>query len=42
MTSKKMALGSMSGATFQGVKWSLSLVGALAASLLIFFLETHA
>lgn len=41
MTSKKMALGSMSGATFQGVKWSLSVVGGLAASLFVVLLETH-
>jgi len=40
MTSRKLALSSMSGATFQGVKWSLSLIGALAASLLVVLLES--
>ena len=41
MTSKRSALGSLSGAAFQSVKWSLSVVSALAASMLVILLETH-
>jgi hypothetical protein len=41
MTSKRPALSCWSGAAFEGVKWSLSLAGALVASLFVVLLETQ-
>jgi hypothetical protein len=42
MNAEKFAVGSLSSDAFQRVKWALSVIGALAAFLLVAVLETQA